>query len=81
MSAGLSIQRKGDGVKDGGLACAGIAGNQVKSAFPKTFQVQFDPLGIRTEGGDNQFDGSHCFSSHIVSISFCVKASCSSLSG
>jgi len=40
-SAGLTVQCKGDCVKQRGLARAGVAGNQVQTVLPQLIQLQF----------------------------------------
>ena len=49
IAAGLAKQRKGDGVKDCGLPCAGIARNQVKSAAAQAVKVQLLHASIRAK--------------------------------
>ena len=45
-AAGMIVQRIGDGIKKGGLARAGVAGNEVQPAFAQFFKVKGGLGGI-----------------------------------
>ena len=51
FAARLVVERVGDGVENGGLTRARVAGNQVKSRRAERFEVDFGRSGIRSEGG------------------------------
>ena len=82
VPAGLPVEGIGDGVKDGGLACAGVSGDEVKPLFPQPLQVHDHLPGIGAEGGYRQFQRSHfSSSSQMRSIHARAKACCSSPMG
>ena len=67
-TAGFAVKGEGDGVKNGGFAGAGVAGNEVKAAGTQLFQVQHLESCVGTEGGNGQFQRSHASSLQMVSI-------------
>ena len=76
-AAGAVVQSIGDGVEEGGLACAGVASDEVETAFAETFQLQGGGAGIRAEGRKGQLERSHTSSSfQSVSMSCWQKAVC-----
>ena len=78
VAAGLPVEGVGDGVKDGGLAGAGVSGDEVESLLPQLLQVHDHPARIGAEGGYCQFQRSHASSSsQIRSIHARAKLRCS----
>ena len=55
----LAVQRKGDRVKQRGLARAGVAADQKQPAFAKGGQVQFGARGIGAERAQRQVQRFH----------------------
>ena len=82
-AAGMIVQRIGDGVKNGGLARAGVAGNEVQPAFAQLFKVKSGLGGIGAEGRKGQSQRSHTVSPsfQISSISSWQNAVCSAVRG
>ncbi len=79
VSAGLSVQRKGDGVKNGGLSRTGIPGDQVQPLSPKSVESNLCPVRIRSERADDQFHWFH--NSFNPSMVFSMYSLCSGLMG
>ena len=50
----MIVQRIGDGIKKGGLARAGVAGNEVQPAFAQLFKVKGGLGGIGAKGRKGQ---------------------------
>ena len=69
IAAGLTVERVGNGVEQGGLSRAGIAGDEVKAAAAQRFQRDLRFVGVRAKGPHGQFQRSHTSSSQIRSIS------------
>ena len=69
VAAGLAVERIGDGVEQGGLASAGVAGDEVEAAAAQRFQRDLRFVGVRAKGPHGQFQRSHTSSSQIRSIS------------
>ena len=81
-AAGTVVQGVGDGVKEGGLARAGVAGDEVQPAPAQLFQREGGAACIGPEGRKGQFQRSHCSSSfQSCSMSCWQNAACSSLRG
>ena len=82
-AAGMIVQRIGDGVKNGGLARAGVAGNEVQPAFAQFFKVKGGLGGIGAKGRKGQSQRSHTVSPsfQISSISAWQNAVCSAVRG
>ena len=55
----LAVQRKGDGVKQRGLARAGVAGNQKQPALPEGGKIQHRLARIGPEGAEFQHQRPH----------------------
>ena len=55
FAAGLAIQRKNNAVKNGSLAGAGIAGNQIHAAGTQLGKIQYLFPSIRAKGGQSKF--------------------------
>ena len=70
VAAGFPKQGIGDGVKNGGFACAGVAGDQIEAAGAQTGKIQLLCAGVRAKAGNGQFQRPHAFSSSISSMSF-----------
>ena len=51
-AARFSEQRIADGIEDGGLACPGIAGDQIQAAGAQFFQIQHLFSRVGTESAD-----------------------------
>ena len=68
-AAGLAEQGKADGVKNGGLPRAGVTGDEIQTALPQLFKIQFHRSRVGAKGGDGQFQRSHASPSQIRSIS------------
>ena len=81
VAAGLAVERIGDGVEQGGLSCAGVAGDEVKAAAAQRFQRDLRLVGVRAKGPHGQFQRSHTTSSQIRSISPRRKSRWASLMG
>ena len=81
-AAGMVVEGVGDGVEEGGLARAGVAGDEVEPASAQLGEVQNGLGGIRPEGRQGQFQGSHASSSfQMSSMSDWQNAACSSERG
>ena len=82
-AAGMIVQRIGDGVKNGSLARAGVAGNEVQPAPAQLFKVKGDLGGIGAKGRKGQSQRSHTVSPsfQISSISSWQNAVCSAVRG
>ena len=82
-AAGMIVQRVGDGVKNSGLARAGVAGNEIQSAFAQLFKVERSLGGIGAKGRKGQSQRSHRVSPsfQISSISAWQNAVCSAVRG
>ena len=82
-AAGMIVQRIGDGVKNGSLARAGVAGNEVQPAFAQFFKVEGGLGGIGAKGRKGQSQRSHTVSPsfQISSISSWQNAVCSAVRG
>src|SRR5699024_4424370 len=63
LAAVLAVEGKGDGVKNGGFARAGVAGNQVEPAVPQQGKIQRFQTRIGSKGRKGQFQRSHPCSS------------------
>ena len=81
VAAGLAIEGEGDGVENGGLACAGVAGDQVQAPGAESFKIQLLDPGVGAEAGHGQFQRSHALSSQMDSMSSRVKFFWMSLMG
>ena len=71
LAAALAVEGKGDGIKEGGLAGAGIAGDEVES-IGKGGKVHRLLSGVGAEGGKSQSNGFHVCSS--ASFRICSKS-------
>ena len=81
-AAGMVVQGIGDGIEKGGLARAGVAGDEIQAAFAQALQFQRDGAGVWPEGRKGQLQGSHASSSfQSVSMSCWQNAACSALRG
>ena len=81
-AAGMVVQGIGDGVEKGGLARAGVAGDEIQAAFAQALQLQRDGAGVWPEGREGQLQRSHASSSfQSVSMSCWQNAACSALRG
>ncbi len=60
-AAGMVVEGVGDGVEEGGLACAGVAGDEVEAAFAQLGEFQNGLGGIRPKGRQGQFQRASCF--------------------
>ena len=82
-AAGMIVQRIGDGVKNSGLARAGVAGNEIQPAFAQLFKVERSFGGIGAKGRKGQSQRSHRVSPsfQISSISSWQNAVCSAVRG
>ena len=81
VAAGLAVEGEGDGVKDGGLSGAGIAGDEVQSPVPQPLQLQHRSAGVGAEGGHGQFQRSHASPSQILAMSFSTSCCWRSVMG
>ena len=81
VAAGLAEEREGDGVENGRLAGAGIAGDEIEPAAPEALKVQLLHTGVGAKARNRQFQRSHGRSSQMDSISSCANARCSPLIG
>ena len=68
VPAGSSVEGKGDGVKNRGLARAGVPRDQVQALAAQPVQVQDRLLRVGAKGGDAQLARSHASSSHVAAI-------------
>ena len=59
LAGSLAIEGEGDGIKQGGLARAGIAANNEQPIAAEGCKVQLGVRGIRAEGVQNQLLGFH----------------------
>ena len=59
LAGGLAVERKRDGVKQGGLARAGVAADQKQSAAAERREVQLGAARVGAEGGQDQLLGFH----------------------
>ena len=59
VAAGLAVEGEGDGVENGGLACAGVAGDQVQAPGAQSLKIQLLDPGVGAEAGHGQFQRSH----------------------
>ena len=81
-AAGMVVEGVGDGVEEGGLARAGVAGDEVEPASAQLGEVENGLGGIRPEGRQGQFQGPHASSSfQMSSMSDWQNAACSSERG
>ena len=82
-AAGMVVQGVCNGVEQGGLACAGVAGDEVQPAFAQLFQFQNGLSGVGAEGRKGQSERSHASSPsfQMSSISCWQNAACSSVMG
>ena len=81
VAAGLAVQGVGDGVKDGGLACAGVPRDEVQPPGAQLFHGKADRPGVGAKGGKRQFQRSHSSPSQMVSMSARAKSCWSALMG
>ena len=79
----MIVQRICNGIEQGGLACAGIAGDKVQTAFSQFFQFQNRLGGIGAKGRKSELQRSHASSPsfQISSMSCWQNAACSAVSG
>ena len=77
-AAGLAVEGEADGVKNRGLPCPGVAGNQVQAPVPQLGKIQPDLAAVGAEGAYHQHQRSHSPSSQISSISRRARARWSS---
>ena len=70
-AAGFAVKRIGERVEDGGLACAGVAGDEIQAFSAQLVQGQNRLAGIGTEGRHRQCDRSHASPPQICSINPC----------
>ena len=82
-AAGMIVQGVCNGIEQGGLACAGIAGDKVQTAFSQFFQFQNRLGGIGAKGRKSELQRSHASSPsfQISSMSCWQNAACSAVSG
>ena len=66
-AAGLPVEGEGDGVKEGGLAGAGVPGDEVEPVLPELLHRQGHLPGVGAKGGEGQFQRAHCSSSSQIS--------------
>ena len=66
IAARFTEQRKGDRVKDRRLPCAGIARDEVQSAFAELPEIKLRFARIRTKGAERKIQRSHSISSRTV---------------
>ena len=81
-AAGMIIQGVGDGIEQGGLARAGVAGDKVEPASAQLLQRQGGGVCIGAKGREGQLERSHASSSfQMLSMSCWQKAACSWVRG
>ena len=73
FSAGLPIEGVGNGVKNGGFARAGVAGDEVQALPAQFFQIHHHCSGVGAKGGYRQFQWSHGSPSQMRSIRLWAK--------
>ena len=61
-AAGMVVQGVCNGIEQGGLACAGVAGDKVQTAFSQFFQFQHGLARIGAKGRKGQSERSHASS-------------------
>ena len=81
VAAGLAVQGVGDGVKNGGLARAGVPRDEVQSPVAQPVHGKADRPGVGAKGGKRQFQRSHSSPSQMLSISDRAKSCWSALMG
>ena len=59
FARGLAVECKGDGVKQGGLARAGIAADQKQAVAAERRKIQLCTAGVGAEGVQDQLPGFH----------------------
>ena len=79
-AAGFAVKRERYRIEYSRLACAGVAGYQVKAARSELLEVEFGPAGVRSECRHHKFQRSHLCSSspQISAASFPTSSDCSS---
>ena len=81
-AAGMIVQGVGDGIEQGGLARAGVAGDKVEPAFAQLLQRQGGGACIGAKGREGQLERSHASSSfQMLSMSCWQNAACSWVRG
>ena len=82
-AAGMVVQGVCNGIEQGGLACAGVAGDKVQAAFSQFFQFQHGLARIGAKGRKGQSERSHASSPsfQISSMSCWQNAACSAVRG
>ena len=81
VAAGFAEEGEGDGIEDGGLAGAGVAGDQVQAAAAQVLQRKLLEPRIGAECGKSQFQRSHASPSQMLRISSRAKSRWVSLMG
>ena len=76
FAGGLAVEGKGDGVKQGGLAGAGVAADEEQSAAAEPGKIQLGAPGVGAEGAERQVQGFHALA---ASSRSCLTARASSM--